>query len=576
MENKWENYPSSDMEAAKLEAYQNLVEITQDLLEKQKPKPKTMPKPEELVVETLKEKTKVVEEPHLETTEPELILPNSKDALNGIPFVEEDWPRHLYKKVREINDGSITLKSAPIEEVWLDHLPIDMDMRIPSLYGDCRSKASGMSKPLTLRTLPSYLGDNLDESIVRKTTKMTDLKEEEAYRIIKERMDLASLDQRISMVNHFTKLLFPKENEGSSKEWGNNQVSQPELISTEDSDDASLHNEVQEYVTHCSKCQVNKAERLKAGGLLHPLEIPQGKWESISMDFIVGLPTTARGHDSVWVVIDRLTKMCRFIPTKTTIKTPKLARLFVEQLYRLYGLPSNIVSDRDRKFNSHFWRAVFKRLGTQLGSLQDQMDMLKLARQNVCQAQDRYNKYTDEMRRQVVFKEGDYVFLRVPEHSESLKTGPTPQLSPRFCGPFKILRQVGSMAYKLELSANSRVHPVFHVSRLRQRLLREDNIIDQEVLVDFIEPPNLSHEPEQILDSHDLHTHHHVRHQVLVKWKDRPEEGATWENVSTLKKRFPSFVFKDENTSPRGGVMLGQGPSIAGIPGGQGLGQGPD
>ncbi|MCO5551807.1 hypothetical protein L7F22_005309 [Adiantum nelumboides] len=113
------------------------------------------------------------------------------------------------------------------------------------------------------------------------------------------------------------------------------------------------------------------------------------------------------------------------------------------------------------------------------------------------------------------------------------------------------------MAYKLKLPANSRVHLIFHVSRLRKRLLREDIISDQEVLVDFIEPPNLPHEPERILDSHDLRTCHHVRHQVLVKWKDPPEEEATWENVSTLMKRFPSFVFEDKNASPRG-VMLAQ------------------
>ena len=79
---------------------------------------------------------------------------------------------------------------------------------------------------------------------------------------------------------------------------------------------------------HCQKCQVNKAECLKAGGLLHPLEIPNGKWESISMDFIVGLPTTNHGRDAIWVVVDHLTKMCRFIPTKTTIKTLELARLY--------------------------------------------------------------------------------------------------------------------------------------------------------------------------------------------------------------------------------------------------------
>ena len=88
------------------------------------------------------------------------------------------------------------------------------------------------------------------------------------------------------------------------------------------------------YVTHCAQCQLNKAKCLKLGGLLHPLEILQGKWKNISMDFIVGLPTTAQGHDLVvWVVVDRLTKMSKFIPTKLTAKPPKLARLFVDQLY---------------------------------------------------------------------------------------------------------------------------------------------------------------------------------------------------------------------------------------------------
>ena len=78
-----------------------------------------------------------------------------------------------------------------------------------------------------------------------------------------------------------------------------------------------MHKDVQEYVVQCQNYQVNKAECLKAGGLLQPLEIPQGKWKSISMDFIIGLPHTSRGHDAIWVIVDRLTKMCRFIPTKT-------------------------------------------------------------------------------------------------------------------------------------------------------------------------------------------------------------------------------------------------------------------
>ena len=119
-------------------------------------------------------------------------------------------------------------------------------------------------------------------------------------------------------------------------------------------------------MTHCSRCEFNKPTCLKVGGLLHLLEIPQGKWESISLDFIVGLPTTIQGHDLVWVVVDLLTKMCKFIPTKSTIKTLDLAWLFVDQLYKLYSLPNNIVSDHDCKFNSYFFGAIFHRLGIKL------------------------------------------------------------------------------------------------------------------------------------------------------------------------------------------------------------------
>ena len=128
-----------------------------------------------------------------------------------------------------------------------------------------------------------------------------------------------------------------------------------------------LHEDVEDYVLRCQKCHVNKVKYLKVGGLLHPLEIPNGKWESISMDFIVGLPTTNSCHDAIWVVVDHLTYMCMCIPTETMVNTLDLARLLiVKNVYKLYGLPSNIVSNRNQKFNSHFWRKLFKRLDTML------------------------------------------------------------------------------------------------------------------------------------------------------------------------------------------------------------------
>ena len=101
------------------------------------------------------------------------------------------------------------------------------------------------------------------------------------------------------------------------------------------------------------------------------------------------------------------------------------------------------------------------------------------------------------------------------------------------------------MAYKLDLPVKSIVHPRFHVIPLHKHLLREENIIDQDVFVEFIEPPTLIHEPKRIMDSHEIRTRHYICHQVLLKWKDF-REGATWENVSTIKKRFPTFVFEDK------------------------------
>ena len=78
------------------------------------------------------------------------------------------------------------------------------------------------------------------------------------------------------------------------------------------------------------------------------------------------MPTTNCEIDAIWVIVDHLIKLCRFVPTRKTITTLELARLFVENVYQPYGLPSNIVSDCDRKFNGHFWQAVFNKLDTKL------------------------------------------------------------------------------------------------------------------------------------------------------------------------------------------------------------------
>jgi hypothetical protein len=99
-------------------------------------------------------------------------------------------------------------------------------------------------------------------------------------------------------------------------------------------------------VAVCDSCQRIKAEHQRPASLLQPLQIPQWKWDETGMDFIVGLPHIRTSYDSIWVVVDRLTKAAHFIPVKTTHNREVLAELYMSQIVCLHGIPKKIVSDR--------------------------------------------------------------------------------------------------------------------------------------------------------------------------------------------------------------------------------------
>jgi IS30 family transposase len=96
------------------------------------------------------------------------------------------------------------------------------------------------------------------------------------------------------------------------------------------------------------------------------LKIPEWKWEEISMDFIVSLPKTQSGYDSIWVIVDCLSKVAHFIPVKTTYKGSKLAELYIARIVCLHEVPKKIVSDRGTQFTSKFWEKVHKSMDTKL------------------------------------------------------------------------------------------------------------------------------------------------------------------------------------------------------------------
>jgi hypothetical protein len=99
------------------------------------------------------------------------------------------------------------------------------------------------------------------------------------------------------------------------------------------------------YIARCDVCQRVKAEHQRPAGLLQPLKVPLWKWEEVRMDFITSLPMSSRGHDSIWVIVDRLTKVAHFILVKTTDHGNRLAEFYLSRIVSLHGVPKTIVSD---------------------------------------------------------------------------------------------------------------------------------------------------------------------------------------------------------------------------------------
>ncbi|GJW82725.1 putative nucleotidyltransferase, ribonuclease H [Tanacetum coccineum] len=131
------------------------------------------------------------------------------------------------------------------------------------------------------------------------------------------------------------------------------------------------------YVSKCLTCSKVKAEHQRPSGLLQQPEIPEWKWDKITMDFITKLPKTKSGHDTIWVIVDRLTKSAHFLAIREDYSTERLARLYIDEIVARHGVSVSIISDRDGRFTSRFWQTLQKALGTRLDmstSYHPQMD----------------------------------------------------------------------------------------------------------------------------------------------------------------------------------------------------------
>jgi len=126
-----------------------------------------------------------------------------------------------------------------------------------------------------------------------------------------------------------------------------------------------MKRDVQRYCYKCIACLQAKS-RTMPHGLYTPIPVACAPWEDISMDFVLRLPRTQKGFDSIFVVVDRFSKITHFIPCHKIDDASNISRPFLREVVRLHGLPKTIVSDRDPKFISHFWRTLWGKLGTKL------------------------------------------------------------------------------------------------------------------------------------------------------------------------------------------------------------------
>ena len=123
---------------------------------------------------------------------------------------------------------------------------------------------------------------------------------------------------------------------------------------------------VGDFVQRCLTCQRVKADHQKPTVLLQPLEVAEWKWEHVTTDFVTHFPRTPWRHDAVWVIVDRLTKLEHFLAIRMTFTLEEFCRLYIREIVRLHEVPISIVSDRDSRFSTHFWKSFQKAMGTRL------------------------------------------------------------------------------------------------------------------------------------------------------------------------------------------------------------------
>ncbi|GJV39013.1 reverse transcriptase domain-containing protein [Tanacetum coccineum] len=360
------------------------------------------------------------------------------------------------------------------------------------------------------------------------------------------------------------------------------------------------------YVSKCLTCSKVKVEHQRPSGLLQQLEIPEWKWDKITMDFITKLPKTKSGHNTIWVIVDRLTKSAHFLAIREDYSTERLARLYINEIVARHGVPVSIISDRDGRFTSRFWQTLQKALGTRLDmsiayhpqtdgqserTIQTLEDMLRACvidfggnwDVHLSLVEFSYNNsyhssircapfealYGRKCRSPVLWAEIGESSLIGPELvqeitdkvvliKEKLKAARDRQksyadnrrkLAPRYVRPFKILERIGPVAYRLRLPKElSEVHDTFHVSNLKKYLADASlHVPLDEIKVD--ETLHFVEKPVEIMDREVKTLKRSKIPIVKVRWNSKRGPEFTWEREDHMKARYPQLFIANAGES---------------------------